>query len=87
MVAIVTALGSLLALVIGIDTVAGERERGSLVPLLLTPVSRDTILTGKLGGIAIAWAVMYSLALPYLCAVGSTGQNLALGKFDPRTQV
>jgi ABC-type transport system involved in multi-copper enzyme maturation permease subunit len=79
MVAIVTALASLLALVIGIDTVAGERDRGSLVPLLLTPVSRDTILTGKLGGIAIAWAVMYALALPYLWAVGSTGQNLALG--------
>jgi ABC-type Na+ efflux pump permease subunit len=81
MVAIVTALGSLLALVIGIDTVAGERERGSLVPLLLTPVSRDAILTGKLGGIAIVWAVMYALALPYLWAVGSTGQNLALGMF------
>jgi ABC-type transport system involved in multi-copper enzyme maturation permease subunit len=79
MVAIVTALGSLLALVIGIDTVGGERERGSLVPLLLTPVGRDTILAGKLGGIAIAWAVMYALALPYLWAVGSTGQNLALG--------
>jgi ABC-type transport system involved in multi-copper enzyme maturation permease subunit len=54
MVAIVTALASLLALVIGTDAVAGERERGSLVPLLLTPVSRDTILAGKLGGVAIA---------------------------------
>ena len=79
MVAIVTALASLLALVIGTDAVAGERERGSLVPLLLIPVSRDTILAGKLGGVAIAWAVMYVLALPYLWAVGSTGQNLALG--------
>jgi ABC-type transport system involved in multi-copper enzyme maturation permease subunit len=79
MVAIATALGSLLALVIGIDTVAGERERGSLIPLLLTPVSRDAILAGKLGGIAIAWSVMYVLTLPYLWAVGSTGQNLASG--------
>jgi ABC-type transport system involved in multi-copper enzyme maturation permease subunit len=79
MVAIVTALGALLALVVGIDAVAGERERGSLVPLLLTPVSRDSILLGKLGGVAIAWAVMYTLALPYLWAVGSTGQNLWQG--------
>ncbi|MEQ8693965.1 MAG: ABC transporter permease subunit [Gammaproteobacteria bacterium] len=79
MVAIVTALGSLLALVVGIDTVAGERERGSLVPLLLTPISRDAIVAGKLGGIAIAWAVMYALAVPYVWAVGSTGQNLADG--------
>ena len=76
MVANVTALGGLLALVAGLDAVAGERERGSLVALLLTPASRDAILSGKLGGIAVAWAVMYALALPYLWAVGSTGQNL-----------
>lgn len=79
MAAIVTALGSLLALVVGIDTVAGERERGSLVPLLLTPVSRSAILFGKLGGVAIAWTVMYGLSLPYLWAVGSTGQNMLDG--------
>src|SRR5262249_27543612 len=77
--AIVTALGALLALVVGVDTVAGERERGSLVPLLLTPVSRDSLLLGKLGGVAIAWAAMYGLAAPYLWAVGSTGQNLIDG--------
>lgn len=79
MVGIVTALGAILALVAGLDAVAGERERGSLVPLLLTPASRDAILAGKLGGVAIAWAVMYALALPYLWAVGSTGQNLRQG--------
>jgi len=77
MAAIVTALGSLLALVVGIDAIAGERERGSLVPLLLTPASRSAILLGKLGGVAIAWAVMYGLSLPYLWAVGSTGQNMS----------
>jgi len=76
MVGIVTALGGLLALVVGVDVVAGERERVSLVPLLLTPVSRDAILAGKLGGVAIAWSVIFTLALPYLWAVGSTGQNL-----------
>jgi ABC-type transport system involved in multi-copper enzyme maturation permease subunit len=79
MAGIVTALGALLALVVGVDAIAGERERGSLVPLLLTPVSRDGILLGKLGGVAVAWVVMYALAVPYLWAVGSTGQNLADG--------
>jgi ABC-type transport system involved in multi-copper enzyme maturation permease subunit len=79
MTGIVTALGGLLALVVGIDAVAGERERGSLVPLLLTPVSRNAILAGKLGGVAIAWAVMYVLSVPYVWAVGSTGQNLLNG--------
>ncbi len=79
MAGIVTALGALLALIVGIDAVAGERERGSLVPLLLTPASRGAILGGKLGGVAIAWAVMYALSLPYLWAVGSTGQNMLDG--------
>jgi ABC-type transport system involved in multi-copper enzyme maturation permease subunit len=79
MLGIVGALGALLALVVGVDTIGGERERGSLVPLLLVPVSRDAILLGKLGGVAIAWAIMYGLAMPYLWAVGSTGQNLGQG--------
>jgi ABC-2 type transport system permease protein len=76
---IVTALGALLAVVVGSDSVAGERERGTLVPLLLTPISRPDILLGKLGGQALAWVVMYLLALPYFWAVGSTGQNLVDG--------
>jgi len=76
---IVTALGALLAVVVGTDAVAGERERGTLVSLLLTPASRNSILMGKLGGQAIAWGVMYLIALPYFWAVGSTGQNLVDG--------
>lgn len=73
---IVTVLGALLAVVVGTDAVAGERERGTLVSLLLTPASRNSILWGKLGGQAIAWGAMYAIALPYFWAVGSTGQNL-----------
>ncbi len=76
MAGLVTALGALLAMVMGADAMAGERERGTLVPLMLTPVSRDRILLGKLGGQFVAWSVMFLLALPYLWAVGSTGQNL-----------
>ena len=79
MAGIVIALGGLLAVVIGVDSVAGERERGSLVPLLLAPIPRHAILFGKIGGQAIAWAVMFALSLPYLWAVGSTGQNLGDG--------
>jgi ABC-type transport system involved in multi-copper enzyme maturation permease subunit len=79
MVAIATALGALLALIAGIDFMAGEQERGTMVPLLLTPTSPGAILSGKLGGIAFAWAVIYILALPYIWAVGSTGQNLWQG--------
>jgi ABC-type transport system involved in multi-copper enzyme maturation permease subunit len=76
MMGIVTALGSLLAVVIGSDAIAGERERGTLEPLLLAPVSPSRILVGKAGGHVAAWAALYALALPYLWAVGSSGQNL-----------
>lgn len=79
MIGTVTALGALLALIVGVDTIGGERERGSLVPLLLTPASRGEILLGKLCGVAIAWLAMLVLAMPYVWAVGSTGQNLVEG--------
>ena len=79
MLGIVTGLGALLAVVAGSDSIAGERERGSLMPLLVAPVSRRDIVFGKLGGPFAAWAVMLLLALPYLWAVGSTGQNLVSG--------
>ena len=73
----VTALGALLAVVLGSDTVAGERERGSLMPLMLAPVTPSQIVFGKMGGQVAGWAVMYLLSLPYVWAVGSSGQNLA----------
>jgi ABC-2 type transport system permease protein len=77
MMGTVTALGALLAVVLGSDAVAGERERGSLAPLLLAPISRTEIVLGKMGGLAVAWCATYLLALPYVWAVGSSGQNLA----------
>ena len=79
MLGVVTVLGALLAVVAGADAIAGERERGSLMPLLLAPVSRRQLLLGKLGGPMAAWATMLVLAGPYLWAVGSSGQYLFSG--------
>jgi ABC-type transport system involved in multi-copper enzyme maturation permease subunit len=76
MMGTITALGCLLAIVLGTDAIAGERERGSLVLLLLTPVSATNIVFGKMSGQVIGWAALFMLALPYLWAVGSSGQNL-----------
>lgn len=76
MMGTITALGALLAIVLGSDSIAGERERGSLIPLLLAPLSGFELVLGKIGGQVMAWAVTYALALPYLWAVGSSGQNL-----------
>ncbi len=79
MLGIATALGALLAVASGVDAIAGERERGSLLPLLLAPLSRNALLLGKMGGQVAAWAMMLAIALPYLWSVGSTGQNLLGG--------
>ena len=76
MMGTVTALGCLLTTALGSDAVAGERERGTLVTLLLTPLTPGRILAGKMGGVAIAWIIIYLISLPYLWAVGGTGQNL-----------
>jgi hypothetical protein len=79
MVGLAISLGALLTLVVGADAIGGEHERGSLVPLLLAPLPASALLLGKLGGQLIAWAAMLGIALPYLWAVGSTGQNLVAG--------
>jgi sodium transport system permease protein len=48
-------------LYLAIDTTAGERERKSLEPLLTVPVTRATLLAGKIG--ATACFMLLSLAL------------------------
>jgi len=72
----VTAAGALIAVIIGADAYAGERERGTLVPLLTGPISTSELLMGKSLGLASAWGIMYLLSLPYLWSVGASGQNL-----------
>src|SRR6478672_9839556 len=56
------AVGALLALLAAADTVSGERERGTLESLLLTPVSRLQLMVGKLGGALSLWAVAFVVA-------------------------
>lgn len=48
-----------------VDLAAGERERGSLEPLLMTPIARDALVLGK----AIAVSI-YSLGIALLTLVG-----------------
>src|SRR5690606_15716040 len=58
----------LLAMLMGgfylaIDTTAGERERGSLEPLLTAPVSRATLLLGKMGATLTFMALSLALTV------------------------
>jgi len=77
MAATITAAGAAIAVILGSDAFAGERERGTLVPLLIAPLRGSDLVLGKALGLLLAWGVMYLLALPYLWAIGASGQNLA----------
>jgi ABC-type transport system involved in multi-copper enzyme maturation permease subunit len=73
---IVLTIGLLVAVIRGSDSFAGERERQTLELLLITPVRGRQIALAKLGGTMLAWVLTFVLAIPYVWAVGSTGQNL-----------
>ncbi|NIL93978.1 MAG: ABC transporter permease [Woeseiaceae bacterium] len=48
---------------LAIDTTAGERERGSLEPLLSLPVTRDQLMLGKIVATCVFMAVSLMLSL------------------------
>jgi len=77
------AVGALLSLLAAADTVSGERERGTLESLLLTPVSRLGLTTGKLLGALSLWVVAFLVAIPYVWflgrGVGLVGDALLTG--------
>jgi ABC-2 type transport system permease protein len=77
------AVGALLALLAAADTISGERERGTLESLLLTPVPRLALAAGKLLGSLSLWAVALVVTVPYLWflgrGVGLVGDALVTG--------
>jgi len=64
------AAGALLALLAGADAVSGERERGTLETLLLTPVSRLELTAGKLLAALSLWLAAFAISLPYVWFLG-----------------
>jgi sodium transport system permease protein len=70
---------------LAIDTTAGERERQSLEPLLINPVSRAAIMLGKLmatATFALASLVLCIVAFAFtvkLVPTGKLGINIVLG--------
>jgi len=77
----VMAVGALLAAILGSDAYAGEKERGTMVPLLCAPITPNALLAGKATGMLAAWGVMFVISVPYLWAVGASGQNLGPALF------
>jgi ABC-2 type transport system permease protein len=77
------AVGALLALLTAADAVSGERERGTLESLLVTPVSRLEIALGKLLAALSLWVVAFVITVPYVWflarGVGLVGNAVAVG--------
>jgi ABC-2 type transport system permease protein len=63
-VAMIVAL--FMGLIIGADSLSGERERGTLEGLLLTPTGRRHIVAGKFLAAASTWPVALIITVPYL---------------------
>lgn len=57
------------AMGIGLDTIAGEKERGTMATLLMTPVSREVIAMGKVIGLAIV--AIISATTSFLAIIAS----------------
>ena len=80
---VAVAVGVLLTTVIGADAISGERERGTLETLLLTPPPRRQIAAGKLLAALSLWLAAFVVSLPYVWVLGRgisvVGTALLLG--------
>jgi ABC-type transport system involved in multi-copper enzyme maturation permease subunit len=56
----------LIGLIIGSDSISGERERATLEGLLLTPASRSQLVLGKFLASISTWPVTLFIAIPFL---------------------
>ncbi len=56
-------------MVVGADSISGERERSTLESLLLTPTSRRQIVIGKFLACSTPWPAALAICIPYLSAI------------------
>jgi ABC-2 type transport system permease protein len=77
------AVGGLLTLLAGADAVTGERERGTLETLLLTPLPRRQAAIGKFLAAISLWLAAFAISVPYIWFlgrdVGHLGDAIVIG--------
>jgi hypothetical protein len=64
------AVALFMGLIIGADSLSGERERSTLESLLLTPASRRQIVVGKFLAAISVWPAAFLITIPYLTVLG-----------------
>jgi ABC-2 type transport system permease protein len=70
------AVGTFMGMIIGADAFSGERERGTLEALLLTPTKRREIAIGKLLAALTPWPAALALSIPYMAVLGQGDEVL-----------
>jgi len=70
------SFGLVMGLVIGADSLSGERERSTLEALLLTPTSRWDIVAGKFLAAISLWPVAMVLTGPYVALLAQGDEAL-----------
>ncbi len=73
MVKTTLAVGLLFGLVLGADTISGERERTTIESLLLTPVRRRDVVIGKYLAALSPWPAAMAVAGGYLLLIAPDG--------------
>ncbi len=68
------AVALFMGLIIGADSLSGERERSTLESLLLTPTSRRQIVAGKFLAAISVWPAAFLITIPYLTVLGKGDQ-------------
>jgi len=58
-----------MGVILGADTISGERERGTLEAVLLTPASRRQIIVGKFLAAASVWPAALAVTIPCIAFV------------------
>jgi ABC-2 type transport system permease protein len=70
------AVGVFMSVVIGADSISGERERATLEALLVTPVSRRQILVGKFIAALSPWTGTLVVTIPLVVLIGHGDDGL-----------
>jgi len=73
------SFGMFIGVVVGADSISGERERATLEPLLLTPAGRRQIVLGKFLAALSPWPVAFTLSIPYTMALADGSSALVPG--------
>jgi ABC-2 type transport system permease protein len=75
------AFSIFVGLIIGADSISGERDRSTLESLLLTPVNRRHIIIAKLLAGISPWPAAYLIVLPFLYALSQGNDVLEPAMF------